>query len=43
MEEILETTLYFVDRSQDILEALTRRIGRMEANEEIPTDLPTKD
>ena len=35
--------MYFVDRSQDILEVLTRLIGRMEANEEIPTDLPAKD
>ena len=26
LEEILETTSYFVDRSQDILEVLTRRI-----------------
>ena len=42
LEEILETTSYFVDRSQDILEVLTRRIGRLEANEDIPTDLPTK-
>ena len=39
----METTSYFVDRSQDILEVLTRRIGRMEANEEIPTDLLAKD
>ena len=43
LEEILETTSYFVDRSQDILEVLTGRIGRMEANEEIPADLPAKD
>ena len=43
LEEILETTSYFVDRSQDILEVLTGRIGRMEANEEIPVDLPSKD
>ena len=26
LEEILDTTSYFVDRSQDILEVLTRRI-----------------
>ena len=43
LEEILETTSYFVDRSQDILEVLMRRIGRLEANEEIPADLPPKD
>ena len=43
LEEILETTSYFVDRSQDILEVLTGRIGRLEANEEIPTELPAKD
>ena len=43
LEEILETTSYFVDRSQDILEVLTGRIGRMEANEEMPTYLPAKD
>ena len=42
LEEIVETTSYFVDRSQDILEVLTGRIGRMEANEEIPTNLPAK-
>ena len=43
LEEILETTSYFVDRSQDILEVLNGRIGRMEANEEMPTDLPAKE
>ena len=43
LEEILETTSYFVDRSQDILEVLMGRIGRLEANEEIPADLPAKD
>ena len=39
----METSSYFVDRSQDILEVLTGRIARLEANEEIPTDLPAKD
>ena len=39
----METTSYFVDRSQDILEVLTGRIGRMEANEEISANLPAKD
>ena len=43
LEEILETSSYFMDRSQDILEVLTGRIARLEANEEIPVDLPTKD
>ena len=43
LEEILETTSYFVYRSQDILEVLTGRIGSLEANEEIPVDLPEKD
>ena len=43
LEDILETTSYFVDRSEDILDVLMGRIGRMEANEEIPVDLPEKD
>ena len=43
LEEILETTSYFVDRSQDILEVLTGRILRIETNEEIPADLLAKD
>ena len=43
LEEILETSSYFVDRSQDILEVLTRRMERLEANEETPVDLPAKD
>ena len=42
LEEILENTSYFVDRSQDILEVLNGRIVRIEANEEIPTDLLAK-
>ena len=32
-----------MDRSQDILEVLTGRMARLEANEETPTDLPAKD
>ena len=32
-----------MDRSQDILEVLTGRIEILEANEDIPADLPTKD
>ena len=39
----METSSYFIDRSQDILEVLTGRIARLEANEEIPTYLPAKD
>ena len=43
LEEILETSSYFVYRSQDILEVLTGRMERLEANEEIPVELPLKD
>ena len=43
LEEILETSSYFVDRSQDILEVLTRRMAGLEANEEIPVEFPAKD
>ena len=43
LEEILETSSYFVDRSQDILEVLTGRMARLEENEETPVDLPSKD
>ena len=43
LEEILETSSYFIDISQDILEVLIGRIARLEANEEIHADLPTKD
>ena len=43
MEEILETSSYFVDRSQDILEVLTARMARLENNEETPVELPSKD
>ena len=39
----METTSYFVDRSQDILEFPTGRIVRIETTEKIPTDLPAKD
>ena len=42
LEEILETTSYFVDRSQDILEVLTARMARLESNEEAPAELPSK-
>ena len=43
LEEILDTTSYFVDRSQDILEILTGRIVWIETNEETPAELPVKD
>ena len=39
----METYSYFIDRSQDILEVLMGRIARLEANEEIPVDLPAND
>ena len=39
----METSSYFIDRSHDILEVLTGRIVRLEANEEILVDLPAKD
>ena len=43
LEEILETSSHFIDRPNDILEVMTGRIARLEANEEIPVDLPAKD
>ena len=43
LEEILETASYFVDRSQEILEVLTTRIARVENEEEVPAELPSKD
>ena len=43
LEEILETSSYFVDQSQDILEVLTARMARLENNEETPAELPAKD
>ena len=42
LEEILETSSYFVDRSQDVLEVLTARMARLENNEETPAELPSK-
>ena len=35
LEEILETSSYFVDRSQDVLEVLTARMSRLENNEKL--------
>ena len=43
LEEILETSSYFIDRSQDILEVPIGRMSRLEANEEAPAELPSKD
>ena len=43
LEEILETTSFFVDRSQDVLEVLTVRMTRLENNDENPAELPAKD
>ena len=43
LEEILETSSYFVDRSQDILEVLTARMARLENKEETLAELPSKD
>ena len=43
LEEILETSSYFMDRSQDVLEVLTARMARLENNEETPAELPSKD
>ena len=42
LEEILDATSYFVDRSHEILEVLTGRMVRIETNEEIPADLLAK-
>ena len=39
----METSSYFVDRSQNILEVLTGRMARLEANKETAVDLPAKD
>ena len=43
LEEILETSSYFVDRSQDILEVIKARMARLEDNDEVPVELPSKD
>ena len=43
LEEILDTTSYFLDRSREILEILTGRIVWIETNEDSPTELPVKD
>ena len=43
LEEILDTTSYFLDRSQDILEVMTGRIVWIEINEEPSAELPAND
>ena len=43
LEKILETSSYFIDRSQDVLEVLTARMERLENNEETHVELPSKD
>ena len=43
LEEILDTTSYFLDISQEILEILTGRIMWIEKNEESHAELPIKD
>ena len=42
LEETLDITSYFFDRSQQILEILTGRIVWIETNEEPPAELPIK-
>ena len=39
----METSSYFVDRSQNILEVLTSRMAILETNEEALAELPSKD
>ena len=41
--EIMETSSYFVDRSQDVLEFLNVRMARLENNAKTPAELPAKD
>ena len=43
LEEILDTTSYCLDKSQEILEILTGRIVWIETNEEPHVELPVKD
>ena len=39
----METSSYFVDRAQEVLEVLNARMARLESNAETPTELPSKD
>ena len=43
LEEIVSTTSYFLDRTQNILETLRRRMAWVDANKESPTDICVKD
>ena len=43
LEEIMETSSYFVDRSQDVLEVLSARMARPEDDAKTPEGLPIKD
>ena len=43
MEEIINTAFYFLDRTQDILEALQGRMTWLETNKEPPAGVPIKD
>ena len=43
LEEILDTTSYFLDKSQDSLKVLTRRMVWTESNKESPAELLVKD
>ena len=42
LEEIVDTTSYFLDRSQDILEILKRRMVWVDTNKESPIELAIK-
>ena len=42
LEEIVNTTSYFLDRTQDILETLWERMNWVEANKEYPIDISVK-
>ena len=43
LEEIVNITSYFLDRTQDILETLRGRMSWVEANKEYPVDIFVKD
>ena len=42
LEEIMETSSYFADRAQEVLEVLNARMARLEGNAETPVGLPSK-
>ena len=42
LEEIMETSSYFVDQSQEVLEVLSARMERPEDDAETPKGLPAK-